>query len=111
MIISKNQFEDGIAKFADREIVAQLPLSSLERFAAKTVINLRHKILENKKIYDLLYIAGAMDCDGNIDIDIVRDTLSETMDNDGLTIDAPLLGKLAFSKTDIDTLYNDITRG
>lgn len=56
----------------------------------------------------LIQALGIMDEDKNIDIDALRDAVVEHFGEQGEYVNIPMLGRVKFTKADIEALYNHI---
>nr|DAO85026.1 MAG TPA: hypothetical protein [Caudoviricetes sp.] len=104
----------GIACFADREIIDNLPDAG-SKFAVGAIITLALKRAENivssYKDNKIVKALGIIDENNNIDIDVVMECLKERMPKSGVEIkNIPILHEIRFTSSDLDSLYKDIQK-
>jgi hypothetical protein len=110
-LVSIDCIGNGVAKFADREILKNINgwqkvvVGSAIALAIKRAGNIAASYKDNKVVKAL----QIMDDDCNIDIDVLRDVVKENIPNSGFVVTVPILGELKFHKSDVDNLYEDIT--
>ena len=100
----------GVAKFADREILKNVDgwKKVVVGAAIALAINRSQDIAASYRENSVVKILKIFDDTGNVDIDILREVVKNSISNNGLVITVPILGELKFHKSDIDNLYNDI---
>lgn len=55
--------------------------------------------------------AFGLTADGQLDIDLAADAARESIPDNGLKVDAPVLGRMTFHRGDVDTLVRMIMEG
>lgn len=113
MKISFENVELGIAEYLDKELLSQYPNNSYHRvligmglsLVLKQKLNDIRELLQN----DTVKSVGIVDADGNIDVDLLRDTLKEQMTNEGIRYENKFIGAITFTKEDVDVLYKYLT--
>ena len=106
----------GIANYIDREIMPSIPSGTFKKVAIGAYISLVMRNAENS-ILPLLSSAaasmtGVIEKNGDIDIDTLAEAIKQSMPTDGFPLDVNVLGlqlgKITFSRSDIDTIANYI---
>ena len=100
----------GVAKFADREILKNVDgwKKVVVDAAIALAINRSQDIAASYRENSVVKMLKIFDDTGNVDIDILREVVKDSISNNGFVITVPILGELKFHKSDIDNLYNDI---
>lgn len=100
----------GVAKFADREILKNVDgwKKVVVGAAIALAINRSQDIAASYRENSVVRMLKIFDDTGNVDIDILREVIKDSISNNGFVITVPILGELKFHKSDIDNLYNDI---
>lgn len=111
-MVNKDQFQRGLAKYIDREIISKLPTSSVQRVATGAAVAIAMKrydgLVDRLKSNAIISVLGIINESGDIDLDALHDALRDQITTDGVVIDVPVLGKLTFYSGDIDNIYSDI---
>ena len=111
-MITAQQLVNGIIQYADAEIIPHL--SGVKRYgaavylalAANNAQNLLSGILSNPAIA----ILGVCDENGGINLDKLHTAAIQSFSDEKLTLDVPVIGAFAFTKDDIDRLFETIRR-
>ena len=100
----------GVAKFADREILKNVDgwKKVVVGAAIAIAINRSQDIVASYRDNGVVKMLKIFDDTGNVDIDILREVVKDSISNNCFVITVPILGELKFHKSDIDNLYNDI---
>lgn len=113
-MITRSQLEGGIARYIDREVLPRLPQSGIQKvvigaFAAMLSkrIGVMVDELSKNKFAGML---GIVNSDGLIDIDLLRDSLKQSMGDEPLIIEIPLVGEMIFRSGDIDVIHSYAVR-
>ena len=109
-MVSVESIGKGIAKFADREILKNVDgwQKVVVGAAIALAINRSQDIVASYKENNIVKMLKIFDDTGNVDIDILREVVKDSISNNGFVITVPILGELKFHKSDIDNLYDDI---
>lgn len=103
--VTIQKVEDGISKFVDAVILADMPKTDLKTVAIGVGIAIKVRT----SLSSWLDTLGLVDKNGNVNIDIAKEELSKRMPEEGMIFDADRLGKtFVFDKEDIDKLYKFI---
>lgn len=117
-MVTMVDIERGIGAYLDGELMSLLPQDSAERWIIGSVAAIYIK----KKMGDLSTfmnspIAKEMELvgeDGNINLEMLRDTFKTRMPSTGVVYDKGIVGKifgsLRFQTEDVDKLYSYITK-
>lgn len=111
-MVSTNDMINGIMRYADREVVTQLPtmgkwlLGTGLGVAGKKASDLAHDLENNQ----LLKTLGVVDADGRWDTDMIMDEMLQNAHKYGkATIDVPIIGSMTFSEADVQKLFRYIS--
>lgn len=111
----KYEFEkviDGLSKYINDEFYSGM--ADWQEFIARLFVgrfidnseNVKTTLLNN----GFLRTFGIMDSDGMVDVDsLVKDIKRELDKIEKITISVPMIGKMTFTDSDVDTLYKHIT--
>ena len=115
---SIEQIEAGVAKYIDAELApnipTDMPYGQLKKVAvvAGAIYAVRHRLrgLAGDRTLTAL---GAMDEEGNVDVDGLAEVVKAQIPAKGLKVTVPLLADMAltFHASDVDTLCKYITEG
>lgn len=111
MNCSAEQVVNGIIKYADAEVINKLPTSG--KWIVGTGIGLASNkvanVIEVLKENAVVRMLGIIDDSGCIDVDALTASMKASADKYGkLTVEVPLVGRMSFTASDIDTLRNHI---
>lgn len=119
-MVSLAKIERGLSLWAHKEIVAKLPVGQglvdeLKKIGVSTgiayIIKWCIAALEGIKNNPFLLTLGAVDANGDIDLDGVKDALMEQVPDEGLKITVPALNEITLYKADIESMYSYIMGG
>lgn len=107
-MITLDDLRNGVVRYIDNELMPILPQSGLEKVVVGTAIGLIIKKnfskIETFKDHPLVKLTGVMDEEGNIDFDTLAAEIKENIPETGISIEAPMIGKMTFKSDDIDKL-------
>lgn len=111
MSYTADQVIQGIINYADAEVINKLPTSG--KWIVGTAIGLATtkttSVIDTLRNNTLVTMLGIVDDNGNIDVDTLISSMRVSAEKYGkITVDVPLVGKLTFSASDVDTLRNYI---
>lgn len=111
MKYSGNQIVNGLVSYADHEIIDKLPTTG--KWVVGTAIGLMSEradaVINNLKDNTIVQMLGIVDEDGMIDADTLVNHMKSSADKYGkIYVDVPLIGRLSFSSSDVDSLRNYI---
>ncbi len=108
-MVTMDQMKDGVIRFLDTEIIPQM--GGLRKLAFSTYIALAADGLAEKlvKMKDSTIVAatGLIHEDGMIDVDKLYTTLCDKLCED-VALDVPMIGRLSFTRSDLDRCYHMI---
>lgn len=118
-MVSINQIEHGVSRWVDAELIPLLPsggqYDNLKRMgvAAGAVYIIRKgKValmsLQNSAFLNAL---GAIDANGDIDIDGIKEVVKEKIPDVGIKVSVPILNEITFYKKDVESMYSYIMGG
>lgn len=114
-MISIDRVEHGIARFLDVELVPNLPKEGAGRVLAGAAVAIIIKrvggLIRGYASNDLIRGLGVIDAEGNVDIELLRETVKANFPESGIRVDIPFAGSMTFRKSDVDTLYRYIVDG
>lgn len=112
-MVSIAKIEKGAARYIDAELAPKIPTNipngQLKKIAAISgaVYALRHG-LQNLAASPAMAAIGAMDENGNIDVEGLSEVSKGQIPTDGFKITVPILGDLTFFPDDVDKLLQYI---
>lgn len=101
------QIEAGIAKYIDAELAPKIPVNipngQIKKIAAVSgaIYAVRHMLSGGAGV---LAGIGAMDKDGDVDVDGMAAVLTEQIPTEGFQVTVPILGPLTFFREDVERL-------
>lgn len=110
------QIEQGVVRYIDNEIAPKIPTNipngQIKKIAAVAgaVYAVKHgaeKLVANPA----LAVIGAVDGDGNVDVDGIVETFRAQIPEKGFKVTVPILGDLTFFGEDLDKLRDYIMEG
>lgn len=113
-MVSMDMVQRGINRYMEQEIISRLPEGSLGRFAAnaaKYVFVARSGNAMNSLAENPIAKAFGLTADGQLDIDLAAEAARESIPENGLKVDVPVLGRMTFHRGDVDTLLRMIMEG
>lgn len=108
-MVTINQIEAGATKYIDAEIAPKIPVNvpngQLKKVAFLTgAAYAVHKGVQQYLSNPLLTQLGAVDSEGNVDLDGVLEASRGTVPKDGFKVTVPILGDLTFYVEDLERL-------
>ena len=64
--------------------------------------------LEQYAKHPFVIMLGVIDADGNIDIDALHDAVADYFKSEGEYVNVPMIGRMKFTKSDVESLYRYI---
>lgn len=110
------QIEQGAVRFIDAEIAPKIPTNipngQIKKIAAVSgaVYALRHG-LRKAVSHPTLAAIGAVDGEGNIDVEGLAEVAAAQIPEGGFKLTVPILGDLTFFREDVERLKAYITEG
>lgn len=109
--MKSDQVLNGLLKYADHEVINKLNtggkwiVGTMIAIANQNAAHFMHQLMSNPLVNAL----GIMDEDGNCDVDMLADALTETAQKYGdLKVEFPMVGSMSFSANDVDLLKDYI---
>ena len=111
-----SQIEQGAVSFIDQEIAPKIPTNipngQIKKIAAVAgAVYAVRKGLQKAVSNPALTAIGAVDGDGNVDVDGLSEIVSAQIPDSGFKITVPILGDLTFFREDVERLRAYITEG
>lgn len=118
-MVSINQIEHGIGRWVDAELMPLIPTGgqydNLKRIgvAAGAVYLIRKgkAALTSLQGSAFLKALGAIDENGTIDLDGIKEVLVEKIPETGLKVSVPIINEMTFYRKDIESIYSYIMGG
>ena len=118
-MVSINQIEHGLARWVDAQLLPLIPTGgvndNLKRIgvAAGSVYIIRKgkMALTSLQGSSFLNALGAIDSNGDIDIDGIKEVLMEKIPGTGIKVTVPILNEITFYPKDIEQIYSYIMGG
>lgn len=115
-MVSMNQIEAGVSRWLDRELMPKLPTcgqyDGLKKAAtvalALYAIKRGRAALDSLTHNSFLATIGAVDHEGNIDIEGFAEEMKKQMPEAGLKVSVPMVGDMTFYRTDLDDMLRYI---
>ena len=112
-MVTVDKIESGIAKFVDNEVMPAMPTTGLQKIAVGVVISLFIKrlgpIMEQLKTNPTVAMLGVFNPAGEVDIDLLYESVKEQFPKEGLRIEIPATNStFTFKANDVDRLYSYI---
>lgn len=118
-MVTIDKIQNGIAKYMDMEFLPTIANDELQKFAMGVSVSILikrfDKILASGIEHPILKLLELANSNGEIDIDILKDTILEKLPESGLKVELSLpklLGgslNLTFMKDDVEKIYSYIT--
>lgn len=111
MRYNAEQIMQGIMNYIDSEVIVKLPTAG--KWVVGTAIGIATtkavNIVESIQSNAVIKAMDVVDENGLIDVDTVISSLKTSADRYGkITVELPMIGKLAFSSSDVEVLRNYI---
>lgn len=108
-MVTIKQIEAGAVKYIDAELAPQIPVNvpngQLKKIAFLSgAAYAVHKNVQQYAAHPVLAQMGAMDEDGNLDLDGLLAAVKQTVPDTGVKVDVPILGSLTFFAEDFEHL-------
>jgi len=104
-----SQIEAGAARYIDEEVAPKIPTNipngKIKKIAAVAGLSYAVKNGLGKALASpAISTIGAIDEDGNVDVDGIAEVFLEQVPEDGFPVDVPILGTLTFHREDVTRL-------
>lgn len=107
------QIEAGAAKYIDEELAPKIPTNipygQIKKIAAVAgAVYAVKKRLRELIASPAVTAIGAVDENGDVDVDGIAEAFLDQVPKDGFSVDVPILGPLTFFKEDVEKLVDYI---
>lgn len=107
------QIEAGAARYIDQELAPKIPTNipygQIKKIAAVAgAVYAVKKRLRELISSPAVAAIGAVDEDGNVDVDGIAEAFMDQVPQKGFEVDVPILGPLTFFKEDVEKLVDYI---
>ena len=110
-MVSMTQIESGLTRFIDNELAPKIPADgangALKRFGLLVAVSYAIK----SKVPALLGTMGAVDANGNVDLEGLSAIAKSRVPEVGLRVQVPVINELVFYPADVDLLRRYIEGG
>lgn len=110
-MVSMAQVENGLCRFIDNELAPKIPADGqnggLKRIGF--LVGLTYMI--HKQMPSVLNTMGAVDPNGNVDMEGVMLAVKKFMPDDGLRVQVPVVSELVFYPSDVEQIKSYIMGG
>lgn len=102
------QLENAVTKYIDSQLIPQYPEKSIFRVAIAVGSAL---IIKNnkQKVLNVINVMGLIDDEGKIELDDLKKELLDKFGNDSYFYDNKTIGRMSFTKDDVDIIFGYIT--
>lgn len=115
-MVSMNQIEAGVTRWLDKELMPKLPTGGQYDGIKKaaTVALALYAIKRGRAALDslthssFLGTIGAVDHNGNVDLEGFAEEMKKQMPENGLKVSVPMVGDLTFYRSDLDDMMRYI---
>lgn len=115
-MVSMNQIEAGVSRWLDRELMPKLPTGGQYDGIKKaaTVALALYAIKRGRAALDsltqnsFLGTIGAVDREGNVDLEGFVEEMKKQLPENGLKVSVPMVGDMTFYRTDLDDVMRYI---
>lgn len=115
-MVSMNQIEVGISRWLDKELMPKLPTGGQYDGIKKaaTVALALYAIKRGRAALDslahnsFLGTIGAVDREGNVDLEGFVEEMKKQIPENGLKVSVPMVGDMTFYRTDLDDVMRYI---
>lgn len=115
-MVSMNQIEAGISRWLDKELMPKLPTGGQYDGIKKaaTVALALYAIKRGRAALDslthnaFLGTIGAVDREGNVDLEGFVEEMKKQVPENGLKVSVPMVGDMTFYRTDLDDVMRYI---
>ena len=112
-MVTYNQVVNGVSRFVDSEILNKIQGIPKIALGVGSGVMLRRgeNLFNTLKQNTLIKMLEIIDENDNIDIDVIYEELKKQMENNSMTFNIPMIGKITLTKDDVDKLYSLIVEG
>ena len=115
-MVSMNQIETGVSRWLERELMPKLPTGGQYDGIKKaaTVALALYAIKRGRAALDsltqnsFLGTIGAVDREGNVDLEGFVEEIKKQVPENGLKVSVPMVGDMTFYRSDLDDLMRYI---
>lgn len=112
-MIPYNQVVNGVTKYIDSEILPKV--EGLSKIAVGIMLASAVKrgdaLVEQIKSVPMIKMIGIVDDDNRVDIEVIYEELKKQVSREPISMVLPGVGKVTFTRDDVDKLYSHIMGG
>lgn len=110
-MVSMQQIENGLARFIDAELAPKIPADGSNGAVKRLGFLVGVTYMLHKQLPALLKTIGAVEPNGNVDIEGLIDVIRDRVPGDGLRVQVPVVDELIFYPSDVETIKSYIMGG
>ena len=110
-MVSMAQIENGLCKFVDNELAPKIPADGQNGGLRRLGFLVGLTYMIHKQMPSVLVTVGAVDENGNVDIDGLMLAVKKFMPEDGLRVQVPVVSELVFYPNDVEQIKSYIIGG
>ena len=109
--MSMQQIENGLARFIDNELAPKIPIDGQNGPVKRMAFLVGVTYMIHKQLPALLNTIGAVDQNGNFDIEGVLEAIKPRVPESGLRVKVPVIDELVFYPSDVEQIKSYIMGG
>lgn len=110
-MVSMTQLENGLTRFIDNELAPKIPTDGQNGGLKRLGFLVGLTYMVHKQLPTVLQTMGAVDPNGDVDMDGVMQTIGKFMPQGGLRVQVPVVNELVFYPNDIEQIKSYIMGG
>lgn len=110
-MVSMAQIENGLTRFIDNELAPKIPADGSNGGLKRLGFLVGVTYMVHKQLPSVLKTMGAVDQNGNVDMEGVMHAIGKFMPNDGLRVQVPVVNELVFYPSDVEQIKSYIIGG
>ena len=110
-MVSMAQVENGLARYIDNELAPKIPSDGQNGGLKRIGFLVGLTYMVHKQMPTVLKTMGAVDQNGNVDMEGVMMAVKNFMPADGLRVQVPVVNELIFYPSDVEQIKSYIMGG